>query len=218
MHNQSSIIFVVIFILVIIFLIWAAWAASNQNNQMTKKLLGKSGDSNFRQSMNQLWNQHVALTRLVVTDAADNAPCLSSDLELLHQNQRDLGENLASKLGRSAGNKYGSLLIEHIDGAVKIVTLALQKKDITDAVKDWYANKDEIVAFLRSEVKGFDKKKLNNHWTEHLDVTLEEAKAIINHDCSASSKAYTEAVGYVNMMSDYMADTINKDDHSVALN
>lgn len=153
MHNQSSIIFIVIFILVIIFLIWAAWAASNQN-QMMKKLPGKSGDSNFKQWMSQLWNQHVALTRLVVTDAADNAPCLSSDLELLHQNQRDLGENLASKLGRSAGNKYAALLIEHIDGAVKIVTLALQKKDITDAVKDWYANKDEIVAFLRNEVKG----------------------------------------------------------------
>ncbi len=214
MHDQSSVIFIVILILVLIFIIWAAWAASNQNNSLSKKPTAKPHDYNFKQWMNQLWNQHVALTRLVVTDAADNSPCLSSDLELLNQNQKDLGENLASKLGRSDGHRYAKLLLEHINGAVKIVTLALQSKDIDDAVKDWYKNKDEIVHFLKDEIKSFDKKKLNKFWTDHLDITLKEATSIIKHDCSASAEQYKAAVECANMMSDYMADTISKHDNS----
>lgn len=218
MHDQSSVVFIVILIIVLIILIWAAWSASNTNGGWNgKKSFFRPTDRSFKQTMAQLWNQHVALTRLVVTDAADNAPCLQSDIELLNQNQRDLGDNLAIKLGNSAGRQYANLLLDHISGAIKIVTLALQSKKIDAAVKAWYQNKDDIIDFLAKEVKSFDKKKLNKHWTEHLDITLKEATAIIKHDCSASSDAYLEAVNDANMMSDYMADTILKHDDSVHL-
>jgi len=135
-------------------------------------------------------------------------PNFPSSKKALYQNQQDLGKNLAQFCGAVAGKNYAALLTIHIDIAIKIVTDILTSVDPTNDIKAWYANAEQIAAFLDRTIFCIEFQKIKKLLFLHLDCTLDEAGLIINKDYAGSLVEYQLCLRRVKEMSDYIAFSI----------
>ncbi len=122
-----------------------------------------------------LWATHIDETRYVIISASSGRPDLPIVLESLKQNQRDIGRLFSVYFGKKVGNAVTSLLLEHIDGAVKIVGILIKIRDkvimkvgkrgtykeviesilprsqeLAEAIKEWRSNGDQISKALHN--------------------------------------------------------------------
>lgn len=84
----------------------------------------------------------------------------------------------------------------------KITFAAIEKK--------WYANGDEIVAFLTSINPYIDKEEFRKMFYEHLALTKAEALAFLNKDYEAGVKLYDKVEKEALEMSDMITNVIVK--------
>lgn len=161
----------------------------------------------LRADLRSLWEDHVAWTRLYIVSAVAGLPDADATLARLLQNQTDIGDAIAAYYGDDAGAQLTTLLEGHIATAGELVAAAKAGDDdaVTAASTAWYANADEIAAFLAGANPAWPEATLQEMMHTHLDQTLAEATAQLTGDYATSVSEYDHIVAHILEMSDALA-------------
>jgi hypothetical protein len=164
----------------------------------------------FRRDVRALWEDHVAWTRLFIVSAVAGLPDTDATAKRLLQNQTDIGNAVANFYGKDAGSKLEALLKDHILIAGDIIGAAKAKNDakVKDRSTAWYANADEIAAFLASANPAWSAATLKDMMRAHLDQTLKEATAQLSGDYATSVAEYAHITTHILEMADALASGI----------
>jgi hypothetical protein len=163
----------------------------------------------FQQTVRKLWEDHVTWTRVYIIAILADLPEADAAAQRLLQNQTDIGNAVKPFYGDEAGEQLTALLKDHILIAADLLAAA-KASDTTkveDANQRWYENADEIAAFLSSaNPENWPLSEMQTMMKDHLDLTLEEARARLNEDwpgdVAAYDKVHTEILHMADMISD----------------
>ena len=134
----------------------------------------------LEQSLQRLWFEHVAWTRLAIVSFTSGLPDLEPTVTRLLRNQRDLGNAIKPYYGAAAGAALTGLLREHILIAVEVLKAAKagDAKALAAAQADWRANADEIAGFLaKANPDNWPAAAMRSMMRAHLALTTREAVA-----------------------------------------
>jgi hypothetical protein len=182
-----------------------AGAGSRQAQPSTEKVVA------LHEAMDTLWTDHVTWTRLVIVDFAAGAPNLKPDLARLLRNQVDIGNAIKPFYGAAAGAQLTRLLHTHIMEAVPVLSAAKagQKAKLATALKAWYANANQIAAFLsKANPSSWPLPAMTKMMNTHLRLTTNEAAAHLKGQWQVSIAAYDQVRAEILMMADMLADGI----------
>ena len=162
----------------------------------------------FNKAMRHLWEDHITWTRLYIVSAAANLPDKDATAQRLLQNQADIGKAVSAFYGDAAGDKLTALLKDHILGAAALIEAAKSgdQAKISDASAKWYANADEIAAFLNgANPKNWPLEDMKAGMKMHLDLTLAEATARLQgkytDDIADYDKIHDHILGLADLLS-----------------
>lgn len=167
----------------------------------------------LRTAMRKLWEDHITWTRVYIMSALANLADQRAAANRLLQNQKDIGNAIKPFYGRDAGNHLTQLLTDHILIAVDIISAAKagESDRLNTAVKKWYANADQIAAFLHSaNPQYWPLAKMKMMMKMHLDLTTEELMARLNKNWTADVVAYDKVHREILMMADELTRGIAK--------
>jgi hypothetical protein len=154
-----------------------------------------------------LWEQHGFWTRSAVMSLALDLPDVDFVVRRLLQNPKDFAQALKPFYGDKIAAKFSDLLTSHLTIAAQLVKAAKAGDNAaaSEVEKQWYANADEIAAFLGS---------INPYWSQedwrimlhnHLELVKAEAVHAINKDFEAGIRVFDEierqALGMADVMS-----------------
>jgi hypothetical protein len=165
----------------------------------------------LRTSMDKLWEDHITWTRMVIVDFAAGLPDLPNAEARLLRNQVDIGNAIKPYYGRAAGNKLTSLLRQHILEAVPVLQAAKagDKAKLTAALNAWYANANQIAAFLsKANPHSWPLPMMRAMMRQHLALTTKEAVARLQGNWAADIAAYDQVHGEILQMSAMLSDGI----------
>lgn len=162
--------------------------------------------------MRELWAEHVIWTRMFIMSVADNTTDKAVVTQRLLKNYDDLADAMTPYYGNDTGNKFGSLIEEHLLTAAALVEAAKAGNSTaaSAAEKKWYENADEIAAFENSINPNWNKTTTMTMWHDHLKLTKAEAVARLTKNYTADIEAFDQIEDLANMMADSMADGIVK--------
>ncbi|NLG97660.1 MAG: glycosyltransferase [Chloroflexi bacterium] len=161
--------------------------------------------------MRKLWEDHVTWTRLYIVSAVAGLPDQGATAERLLKNQEDIGDAIRPYYGDEAGDALTELLKEHILVAAELIDAAKagDSAAFDDTNARWYANADEIAAFLNSaNPENWPLDEMQAMMRDHLDLTLQEASARLNGDYEADIAAYEEIHLQILHMADMLSEGI----------
>jgi hypothetical protein len=176
--------------------------------------LGASTKTNtvaFQDAMRKLWEDHITWTRLVIVSVLNGLPDTPTTVARLLQNQVDIGNAIKPFYGDAAGNQLASLLHDHITIAAEILTDAKvgNSTALNDALSRWYANANQIAAFLNSaNPKNWPLATMQQMMKTHLDLTLKEAVTYLQADYKGSISAYEQVHLEILQMADMLSSGI----------
>lgn len=162
----------------------------------------------FRNAMLALWEDHIAWTRLYIVSVAADLPDKDATAQRLLRNQADIGNAIKSFYGDAAGDRLTALLRGHILTAAELLAAAKvgDSTKMGDASKRWYANADEIAAFLSgANPRHWPLAEMKAMMRGHLDLTLEEASARLKADWAADIAAYDKVHRQILQMADMLS-------------
>jgi hypothetical protein len=165
----------------------------------------------LRTSMDKLWEDHITWTRMVIVDFAAGLPDLPNAEARLLRNQVDIGNAIKPYYGRAAGNKLTSLLRQHILEAVPVLQAAKagDKAKLTAALNAWYANANQIAAFLsKANPHNWPLPMMRAMMRQHLALTTKEAAARLQGNWAADIAAYDQVHAEIVHMSAMLSDGI----------
>ncbi len=166
----------------------------------------------FHDAMRKLWEDHITWTRLFIVSAAtetENLPDLGPTVDRLLANQTDIGNAIKPFYGDAAGDQLTALLRDHILTAADLVAAAKagDSSAVADASARWYANADEIAAFLsNANPKQWPLADMQAMMKDHLDLTLKEAVARLEGRYADDIAAYDEVHAEILQMADMLSD------------
>jgi hypothetical protein len=162
----------------------------------------------FQKAMRKLWEDHVAWTRLYIISAANDLGDKDATAQRLLQNQVDIGNAIKPFYGDAAGDKLTALLKDHILGAVELLDAAKAGDNarVQAASAKWYANADEIAAFLSgANPKSWPLDQMKMMMKDHLDLTLAEATAILQKKDAEGVADYDKVHDEILQMADALS-------------
>jgi hypothetical protein len=162
----------------------------------------------FHDAMRKLWEDHTTWTRLAIVSLVAGLPDTGATVDRLMKNQEDIGNGLRPFYGDAAGNRTTVLLKDHIAIAAEIVVAAKagDKGAVDAGVARWYANADEIAAFLSAaNPKQWSPDMMRHMMHAHLDLTLQEAVAQLTGDYPKSVATYDEIHAQILEMADMLS-------------
>jgi len=162
----------------------------------------------FRQDTRKLWEDHITWTRLAIISLAEDRADTGPTVDRLFQNQVDIGNAIKPYYGDAAGDQMTSLLHDHIAIAAEILVAARDGNTAAaaDASARWYANADDIAAFLSSANPQFwPLDHMRQMMKQHLDLTLAEAQARLAGDYTADVAAYDQVHAAILDMADMLS-------------
>ena len=163
----------------------------------------------LRRTMDRLWEEHVAWTRLAIISLTTNAPDTKATVARLLQNQTDIGNAVKPFYGAAAGKQLTALLREHILIAADLIGVA-QKGDQAGVAAQqarWTKNADEIAVFLSNANPKFWKLgEMKTMMHNHLRLTTDEVVARLQGNWAADVKAYDRVEREILQMSEMLAD------------
>ena len=185
-------------------------AAASAATPAASEAVAKTDSVEFKRAVRVLWEDHVAWTRLFIVSAVAGLPDTEATAERLLKNQDDIGNAVAQYYGDDAGKKLATLLRSHIAIAGDLVTAAKagDNAKVTSASDAWYANADEIAAFLASANPAWPEDTLKTMMRGHLDQTLREATAQLTGDYKASVTEYDHITTHILEMADALSNGI----------
>jgi len=140
--------------------------------------------------MRLLWEQHVYWTRMAIVSTAFGLPDAEAVTNRLLRNPKDFESALRQYYGKDIAAKFAELFTSHLTIAAELVDAAKADNSAAaaDAEKRWYANADQIAAFLG---------EINPYWS-----TQEWRKMLYNHLAMTKTEAvdiltekYEDSVG-----------------------
>jgi hypothetical protein len=170
--------------------------------------------SAFHDAMRKLWEDHITWTRLYIVSAATGSadlPDIGPTTDRLLANQVDIGNAIKPFYGIEAGDQLTALLRDHILTAAEIISDARAGKtqEQAAAAERWYANGNEIAAFLSSaNPDGWPLAEMQAHMKSHLDLTLAEAVARLEGRYADEVVAYDAVHADILQMADMLSDGI----------
>jgi hypothetical protein len=173
----------------------------------------KITNEQFDQGMRKLWEDHITWTRLFIVSATADLPDLQATTDRLLRNQVDIGDAIKPFYGDAAGTQLTALLRTHILTAADIVAAAKAGDDaaVQSAETAWYANADEIAAFLSHANPSFwPFAEMRTMMHEHLDLTLAEAVAHLQGRYTDDVAAYDQVHNEILTMADMLATGIER--------
>ncbi|HKG26445.1 MAG TPA: hypothetical protein VKB09_12415 [Thermomicrobiales bacterium] len=162
----------------------------------------------FEQAMRVLWEDDITWTRLFIVDATAQAPETDATTQRLLKNQVDIGDAIKPFYGEEAGARLTELLTQHILGAADVLAAAMagDTAKLDAARRAWYANGDEIAAFLSTaNPTCWPLDEMKAMLKDHLDQTLAEAVAHLNGDWAADVAAYNAVHRHILGMADMLS-------------
>jgi len=168
-------------------------AAMNKNSGDEKSI--KMSALAFHDQMRKLWEDHITWTRLAIVDLASGAADTGPTVDRLLQNQVDIGNAIKPFYGAVAGDQLTALLKTHIVQAADIIldAKAGNTAGVDENVTAWYANANEIAAFLSSaNPANWPLNTMKDLMKMHLDLTLKEATAQLSGDYATSISTYEQ--------------------------
>src|SRR5438552_19087320 len=165
----------------------------------------------FHDAMRKLWEDHVTWTRLAIVSLVAGLPDTSATVDRLMKNQADIGDAIRPFYGDAAGDRLTALLKDHIAIAAEIILAAKagNQTSVNDGVARWYANADQIAAFLSgANPKNWEADMTRNMMHDHLDLTLKEAVAHLTGDYSTSVATYDAIHVQILAMADMLSSGI----------
>ena len=180
----------------------------------TKMKMSSSSDAanELRTNMRKLWEDHITWTRNVICCLVDNLPGTDQAVKRLLKNQDDIGNAIKPVYGEDAGNKLTALLHDHITISADVVKAAKASDNtaLDAANKKWYANADEISAFLSKANPNWKLDDMKKMMHDHLKLTTDEAVARIKKDYDADIGAYDKVHNEILEMADMLTNGIVK--------
>jgi len=173
----------------------------------------KMSRAGFNADMRKLWEDHITWTRLFLVDATAGLPSKDATTQRLLQNQTDIGNAIKPFYGDAAGTKLTGLLRDHILIAADLVTAAAagDKTKQDAANKRWFANADEIAAFLSgANPKNWPAADAKSMMHDHLNLTTKEVVAHLGKDWKADVGAYDAVHAQILKMADMLSSGIEK--------
>jgi len=163
-------------------------------------------------TFSQLWSEHTMWTRSFIISTASELGDLPNVTKRLMRNPSDFANALKKYYGDEKANKFAALLKEHLSIAGDLVNAAKAGDTTTvdEKRKQWYANANEIAAFLAS---------INPYWSQnewklmlhdHLKMTEDEATLRLSSKYAKDVALYEPILNQAMMMADYMANGIRK--------
>jgi len=169
----------------------------------------RTSRATFHDAMRGLWEDHIVWTRMAIISIVDERPDQPFAVERLLRNQDDIGDAIKPFYGEAAGDALTALLREHILGAADLLVAAKTGVGFDAAHQAWYANGDEIGAFLAdANPRNWDRAEMQAMMADHLDLTLAEAVARLDGDFPADVAAYDEIHVQILHMADMLSDGI----------
>jgi len=165
----------------------------------------------FHDAMRKLWEDHVTWTRLAIVSLVAGLPDTSATVDRLMKNQADIGDAIRPFYGDAAGDRLTALLKDHIAIAAEIILAAKagNQTSVNDGVARWYANADQIAAFLSgANPKNWEADMTRHMMHDHLDLTLKEAVAQLTGDYSTSVATYDAIHVQILAMADMLSSGI----------
>jgi len=158
-------------------------------------------------AMSHLWAQHMEWTDATVVAFAEGSPALTPTLNRLLQNQADIGNAIKPFYGNAAGDQLTTLLKQHINDAVPVLTAAKagDTAALNTAVDAWYGNAKAIGDFLAVA---------NPHWKQadmeammklHITQTIAYATDALGGDYVKEIVDYGTAEQHMQEMSDMLS-------------
>lgn len=167
----------------------------------------------LKEGMRKLWEDHITWTRLYIVEAVAGLLGANETAARLLKNQEDIGSAIKPYYGNEAGNKLTALLKEHITGAVEVLSAAKagDNAKLEIANKKWYANADEVAAFLSgANLQNWPLTDMKTGMKMHLDLTLAEAVAQLQGKYAESVEKYDEIHKHILGLSDLLSAGIVK--------
>ncbi len=165
----------------------------------------------FHDGMRVLWEDHIVWTRMAIISIVDDRPDQAFAVERLLANQDDIGDAIKPFYGDAAGDELTRLLREHIVGAADLLVAAKSgDAAATEAASvAWYANGDEIGAFLAdANPRNWDRAEMQAMMRDHLDLTFAEAVARLQGNYAADVAAYDQIHVQILHKADMLSDGI----------
>ena len=168
--------------------------------KMEGKILLTGPAVDLRMDMRKLWEDHITWTRNYIISALANLEDTEKVAERLLKNQDDIGDAIKPVYGNEAGKKLASLLRDHILIATEVVKAAqtANNEAFTKANKKWYANADDIAAFLSGANPNWSKQALTDMLYRHLELTTGEVVSRLKKDWGADIDFYDR--GHIHML------------------
>ena len=128
-----------------------------------------------------LWEQHIVWTRLTIISIVFGLPDVDLVTNRLLRNPKDFEALLKPLYGDRAASRFADLFTSHLVIAAELVKLAKagDTEAAADAEKRWYANADEIAAFLGSINPYWSEQQWRTMLHQHLALTKSEAVNIL---------------------------------------
>jgi LPXTG-motif cell wall-anchored protein len=167
----------------------------------------------FTNAMRKLWEDHITWTRLYIISVTADLPDKDANAQRLLQNQTDIGNAIKPYYGEDAGNQLAALLKEHILGAADLLAAAKAQDaaKVNTASQKWYANANEIAAFLnKANPQNFPLDTMKAAMKMHLDLTLAEATARLQGQYAQDIQDYDQVHDHILGMADTLSNGIIK--------
>jgi hypothetical protein len=162
----------------------------------------------LRRDMRQLWEDHIAWTRLAIISLTTGSPDTEATVGRLLKNQTDIGNAVKPFYGTVAGNELTKQLRQHILIAADLIAAAKagDAAKLAEAQARWERNADGIATLLNSVNPRFWKLAgLKAEMRKHLALTTEEAVARLQGDWTADVAAYDKIHHHILHMSDLLS-------------
>lgn len=166
----------------------------------------------YRNDLRSLWEEHVAWTRMAIISLTFKLPDVDFVITRLLKNATDMGNMIRRLYGDVAAETYATLIKDHLLIAADLVKAALagDQQAVIATDKKWHKNADDIAKFLSSINQFLTEDAVREMFYHHLDLTKQEAVAMINMDYQKDIDVYDEIEKQAREMADTISDAMVK--------
>lgn len=163
----------------------------------------------LRMALRKLWEDHMIYTHDFIVSAIADLEDVDAVTKRLLQNQVDLGNAVKPFYGNEAGDKLAALLKDHILIAADVVKAAkANSPTLTEATKRWYANADDIAAFLSGANPNWSRATLQDMLHKHLDYVTGQAVSRLHKEWQKDIDYYDTNHNHMLHLADALAEGI----------
>ncbi len=144
--------------------------------------------------MRMLWEQHATWTRMTIISIAEGLRDEEQTTRRLLRNPADIAAAFRPFYGNDIADRLNALVTDHLVLAAELVKAAKAGDSVAAAriERRWYANADEIAAFLSRINPHWSTERITRMWHEHLSLVKSQAVARLKGAYASDIAFYDE--------------------------